>query len=290
MPDSPLLERAADFIWRNARLLDRHLFAYLYRDGPREGVLDALHAYHNGDGGFGHALEPDKRTPASQPIDVQVAFEVMDVVGLDATMAGQACDFLASVGEPNGSVACVLTGVNRYPHAPWWRLEGEPRGGINPTGAIAGLLLRQRFDHRWLRSATAYSWSVCEESDTVEPHDLACILTFLQNAPDRPRAVRAFERVSRNMLGAGVVEMDPAASGYVKKVLEWAPTPGSLCRPLFTRETVDAHLAALAAAQCDDGGWPITWPALSPACELEWRGHMTTRALRTLDAYGRLDR
>ena len=46
------------------------------------------------------------------------------------------------------------------------------------------------------------------------------------------------------------------------------------------------HLAALAAQQQPDGGWPISWPPISPGVELEWRGWRTILALLTLRAYG----
>ena len=62
-----LLDAAAGFVWRTARLLDRHRFAHLFLDGDRAPVLAALAAYQNPDGGFGNALEPDLRGPASQP-------------------------------------------------------------------------------------------------------------------------------------------------------------------------------------------------------------------------------
>jgi hypothetical protein len=39
--------------------------------------VDALRGYQNDDGGFGHALEPDKRCPASLPIDVETAFQAL---------------------------------------------------------------------------------------------------------------------------------------------------------------------------------------------------------------------
>ena len=52
-------EKAARFIWENGRLLERRLFDYYFRGGSREGVLSAIRAYRNEDGGFGHALEPD---------------------------------------------------------------------------------------------------------------------------------------------------------------------------------------------------------------------------------------
>ncbi len=65
MKTRPDLSKATDFIWRTARLLDRHRFAFLFLDGPRDAVLRALRPYQNADGGFGHALEPDLRGPVS---------------------------------------------------------------------------------------------------------------------------------------------------------------------------------------------------------------------------------
>jgi len=61
------------FILRQGRLLERRLLAACFEGGPAAGVVDALRGYRNDDGGFGHGLEPDKRCPASLPIDVEVA-------------------------------------------------------------------------------------------------------------------------------------------------------------------------------------------------------------------------
>jgi hypothetical protein len=57
---------------------------------------------------------------------------------------------------------------------------------------------------------------------------------------------------------------------------------------LFQDGAAAAVGTALRAYQNDDGGWPITWPAVSPLCELEYRGVVTIQALKTLQAYGRL--
>ena len=58
---------------------------------------------------------------------------------------------------------------------------------------------------------------------------------------------------------------------------------------MFADGVVGTHLDALIGKQQEDGGWPIAWPAVSPACELEYRGVVTLKALKTLRAYGRLD-
>src|SRR5215469_2192313 len=65
------------FLLSQARLLERRLFATIFLGQSGTHVIDALRGYQNDDGGFGHALEPDKRCPASLPIDVETAFQAM---------------------------------------------------------------------------------------------------------------------------------------------------------------------------------------------------------------------
>ena len=113
-----LFAHAETFIWSNARLLERQLFAYHFRGGSREAVLAALRAYQNEDGGFGQALEPDIRCPESQPVPVQHALEIIDTVGADAAMVRRACDFLAAITTAEGGVPFVLLWVGRV--RIWW--------------------------------------------------------------------------------------------------------------------------------------------------------------------------
>ena len=73
------LTAAQAFIDTHARLLDRRRYALL---GPASdlaadsaAVLAALDAYGNPDGGYGSGLEPDLRSPESQPAAAGHAFE-----------------------------------------------------------------------------------------------------------------------------------------------------------------------------------------------------------------------
>jgi hypothetical protein len=77
MPD---LDRILDFITSNARLLDRRRAELAVGDGDPEAALTVLAGYRNADGGFGWALEPDLRAPASQPVAALHAFEVLEEV------------------------------------------------------------------------------------------------------------------------------------------------------------------------------------------------------------------
>lgn len=89
------------------------------------------------------------------------------------------------------------------------------------------------------------------------------------------------------VIAAKLVELDPGATGYVRKPVDWAPTPESWCRRLFDDQVLSTSLDALAAGQQSDGGWTISWPPVSPLVELEWRGAITINVLKTLHAYGR---
>jgi hypothetical protein len=287
MRSAGILARAQEFMWRNGRLLERCLFAHLFGEGPRKPVLVALRAYQNEDGGFGNALEPDKRCPHSQPVDVETALHVLDHMdGLDDPMVERACDWLVTVTTGEGGVPFALPSVRDYPRAPWWEAEDDPPASLNPTAAIAGLLLKHDVQHPWLEGARDYCWGAIEGLETDEFHTLMPVVTFLEHAPDRERAERELERIGARI--AWVVERDPFATGYVKKPLDWAPTPDSFCRRLFDDELIAAHLAALAGRQQPDGGWPISWEPISRMVELEWRGMFTVDALRTLRAYGEL--
>ena len=281
-----VLASAQTFLWNNARLLERHLFAFLFQGGDPEPVHRALLAYQNQDGGFGNALEPDKRTATSQPIDQEMALRVMDDSHFDAQVALQICDFLETITTDEGGVPFVLPTVRDGSRAEWWNTElDEPPASINPTASIAGLLHKHRVHHPWLDRATDYCWKHVEHLQTISGHDFLCIQLFLEHVSDRERAERAFERVSSQLIEGGHIAYDPSASGYVFMPLTYASTPQSMSRQLFDGETVERNLAALAGKQQADGGWPIAWPAVSPACELEYRGIVTLNALKTLKAY-----
>lgn len=284
-------ERARNFIRKNARLLDRQIFAYLFASGSRQAVVMALKAYQNPDGGFGQALEPDKRCPESQPVDVEMALKILDLVSalddkqVQVEMILPTCDFLQSISTGEGGVPFALPSAKEYPHAPWWAVEDDPPASLNPTAGIVGLLLKYGIQHPWLDVAVGYCWRAIEASQTEMFHDLMPMIAFLENAPEHARAQRELSRIAERIARPGVVEMDPQAGGYVKMPLDWAPTPESFCRKLFDERTLNQHLVALAQRQRPDGGWPINWDPISPGVELEWRGWVTIGALFTLQAY-----
>ena len=282
---TPDFAAAAAFIAGNARIIDRRRFERLFGGGMAAPVRDAVAAYRNTDGGFGHAIEPDCRAPGSQPAAVAMALQIMDECDAwDQDLAQGACDWLTTVAPAEGGSSFVEPTLEGWPHAPWW--VPQPGASMISTGQISGTLHSRGVSHRWLDQATETMWTLLAKEAEVGPYDMRGALTFLQHVPDRERAEAEFGRIGPMVLQC--TELDPSASGEVHSPLDFAPLPDSIARALFEKSVIDAHLDHLAAAQRDDGGWTFNWAAWSPAAEREWRGFLTVDALRILRANGRI--
>ncbi len=286
MKKTPDFEAAADFLAARGRLLDRRVFERLFRGGAGEPVRDAVAAYRNADGGFGHALEPDCRAAASQPAAVEMGLRIMDLAGAwDERLVRDAVDWLSAIAPAEGGAAFVQPSVSEGPHAPWWvPAEGA---SLIQTGQIAGLLYARGFTHPWLDRAAQVMWSRIGTLTEPNAYEMFGVLAFLEQVPDRDRAEAAFERVGPLLFSGDLVTLDPEAAGETHSPLAFAALPGSIARRLFDTGVIEAHLDHLAGAQADDGGWTFNWPSWSPAAEADWRGFLTVDALRVLRANGR---
>jgi hypothetical protein len=285
---SPDINAAQRFLSANARVLDWRQFECLFRDGDPGTVRDAVAAYRNPDGGFGHALEPDGRSPGSQPLAIEFALRTLDETDAwDAGLAEGACDWLAEHAPAEGGAVFVDSSIEGWPHAPWWVPEDGHPASLITTGLLAATLHARGVSHAWLDRATSLLWEQIGALTGTGPYDMRAVARFLDHVPDRERAQRAFDRVGPMIIDQGLVTVDPDAPGEIHTPLDFAPLPGSLARRLFDKPVIEAHLDHLAAAQRHDGGWMFNWQAWSPAAEREWRGAMTVGALFLLRANGR---
>lgn len=283
------IDSAAQFLAAEARILERRLFERLFRGGDRRAVRDAVAAYRNPDGGFGHGLEPDGRTPTSQPAAVELALRVLDLADVfDEQLVGGACDWLAGTAPPGGGVGFVDGSVQGWPRAPWWEPTPVTVASVAMTGQIAGTLVRRQVEHPWVEAATEYLWGAIDHLEQPGPYDMIGVLRFLQFVADRQRAETAFDRVGPLLLEHNLVQLDPDAPGEVHFPLTFAPGPDWLARRLFDQPLIDRHLDHLQRSQQEDGGWTFNWLAWSPAAAREWRGIVTVEALTVLRENGRL--
>jgi hypothetical protein len=285
------LDAASRFMASHARLLDRRRFDVVVHDAPADGPLAALSGYRNPDGGYGWGLEPDLRATESQPGPALHAFEVFeDILPATTPRAVQLCDWLASVSLPDGGLPFAVPISDGAGCAPFWVRADPTVSSLQITAVVTAVARRVAAGdpavagHPWLAGATDYCLAAIETMGD-EPHalELAFAVQFLDAVHDsHPEAAGLIARLGKHIPASGLVHVGGGLEDEVMRPLDFAPAPDRPARTLFPPEAISAELERLASQQQDDGGWPVDFGSYSPAAALDWRGHMTVRAVSIL--------
>jgi hypothetical protein len=281
------LDAAEQFMFRTARVLERRRLAMVLHGAPAEPVRDALLAYRNPDGGFGHALEPDVRAPHSEPVATLAALEVLAALPAartDPLIAG-ATAWIDTIADADGGVPFVLPEAARYPRAPWMVPSD---GGSHLTFALAAVLWELEASTPWRDRATGWCWTKLQEPDELSAYWIKFGLAFLDGVDDAPRAEAAIERLRPRLGHDGTIPVPGGTANERLRPLALSPRPEGRSRRLFSADQITPDLDRLEAGQQDDGGWTFDWLAWTPAQELEWRGRVTLEALSLLLSHGRI--
>jgi hypothetical protein len=107
-------------------------------------------------------------------------------------------------------------------------------------------------------------------------------------ADDEPAAAPLLERFGAAIPPDGSLHVEGGAPDEYIRPLDFSPLPDRPVRRLLAPDAVAADLDRLADRQGNDGGWDVDHTPNSPAAVLDWRGHITVRALAILRANGRL--
>ena len=286
------MRRILDFIAANARLLDRRRAELAVGDGDPEAALLVLAGYRNADGGFGWALEPDLRAPASQPVAALHAFEVLEEVApVTSPLAVGLLDWLDAVALPSGALPFALPGTASAGSAPMWESADTESPSLHMTAVVLGIAHRvARHDpavaaHPWLQRAT--HWAT-EEIAALDGPGGAIEFRYVLQLLDALDAGGELERLGAHLPADGTMAVAGGKPGEAMRPLDFAPEPGRPLRALIDPRAIEADLDRLEAEQHDDGGWDVDWAHWSAAGGFEWRGWATVRALRILRANGRV--
>jgi len=281
------ITRARAFLFSEARLLERLLFAVIFEGASPQAVGNLIKAYQNTDGGLGHALEPDVRCPESQPLFVEAGLKALHHAGLrDPAIALPMCQFLETVSDAAGLVPAILEDALHSPHAAHWSRAGVT--GLNPTAGICGLLHYQGIEHPWLARATQTCCELLLQDPALEAHTLRSAAFLVEHLPDRAAAGLMAEKIAAALPKASFFIPQAPVNTYGLTPLHFASSPTSQWRSIFTDDQIEGHLDDLMSRQQEDGGWPISWNPPGEASRCEWRGVWTLEALLTLAAYGRI--
>jgi hypothetical protein len=291
------LPAARSFLATHGRILDRRRLDILLGGGDADGVVAALEAHRNPDGGFGWGLEPDLRDAGSQPTAGMHAFEVLaEVAPTDRTtgIALALCDWLSACTRPDGGLPFALPIDDPAGCAPWWLGADPTTSALQMTTQVAATAhLVARRDpavaaHPWLATATGWCVDAIRRMEaTPTAYELLFAVQFV-NAWAGPGADDLLDRLGAHVPADGVVPVAGGAEGEALRPLDLAPLPTSPARRLVAAEVIESDLDRLAGAQQADGGWTVDFPSSSPAGALEWRGYVTVEAVAVLRGNGRI--
>ena len=299
-----LFSQARGYIKENARQIDRRLFAYHFEDEAAASVIDALARYQNHDGGFGNALEPDLRTPASSVIATSTGLSILREVSAPASdpLVQRAIAYLLdNYDETHLRWPIIPPAANDAPRAWWWDFDKSEYnfGGflINPRAAIIGHLQNYAplVPTTFLNDLTERVVSHMESlPDEMSLNDTLCLIGLAEaaNLPHliRNRIVSKLSQVVRQS-----VIVDPEKWGeYCLQPLDIAPHPNSLLVHAIALKHIESQLFYDIVNQLPDGSWslPWSWAELDPVAwamaEREWKGHEAVNKLRILRDWGRI--
>jgi len=182
-------ETIKKWMYKNARPLDLARWQFHFEKVTNENVVNALSAYQNEDGGFGHALEPDCWNPNSSPIQIQFAMEILREIVFDDLASPIIQNIVRYLDSGknfcNNKWECEIESNNDYPHASWWQWKAPIFHSYNPTAFLAGFMLR----HSKPGSDAYEKAEICvkqaagtfiNQTDDEGSHNLHCLLRMYQ--------------------------------------------------------------------------------------------------------------
>ncbi|MCU1375751.1 MAG: hypothetical protein JWO68_3037 [Actinomycetia bacterium] len=290
------LPAATSFVAGHGRILDRRRLELVLGGGDTAGVLAALDAHRNPDGGYGWALEPDLRSAESQPTAGMHAFEVMaEVAPVITPRAVELCDWLEAHTLVDGGLPFVLPIGDPAGCAPWWLGADSTPSSLQMTAQVAANAHHVAghdpavAGHPWLATATEWCLAAIGAIEaTPHAYELLFALQLLDAVADTvPDADGLIERLGRHIPAGGAMPVVGGIEGQRLYPTDFAPEPDRPLRRLFADEVVAADLDRLAALQQPDGGWVVDYDSFSPAATLDWRGYATVRAVAVLERNAR---
>ena len=294
-------QRAKNFIMDQGRAFDQRRFEFHFENGAADAVLAALSPYQNDDGGFGHSLEPDIRTPASSAIVTTIGFQMLREIRAPVShiLVRKGIQYFIDTYDEHQQVWYIVPPeVDGAPHAPWWNYESTTesfgRFLVNPRAEIVGYLheFSDGVPTKLLKTLTT---AVLEHLDSLpdemEMHDTLCCVRLAETEalPDRDKIWAKLARTAMH----GVARNTEQLTGYVLKPLWLVPSPES---PLAAgiKDEVEMNLDFEIGQQGEDGSWSpnFSWDDQYPeawrAAKKDWQSRITVDTLKTLKDFGRI--
>jgi hypothetical protein len=274
------LNNARSFVHAHGNLWERALWDYLFDKGSAERVQNCLLPYKNADGGWGHGLEHDIKTPQSNPLMLEFLLSIWrdTEVPLGNLLKGTP-QWLESNQKPDGSLINPSNLLD-YPHAQWWQEGHTVPASITGNLIRLGLCpesVRER-TRKWvqqnldLESIQTNNWLFMN----YRPYDYFFYEDNFPQLDDHRQAV--LENIYSTALGH-------EKSGEQHKLFpffQFASSPESEIAKNAPAGLVERILDYLENSQREDGGWDdehgLTY----------WQPYFSTIILLALKRFGRV--
>ena len=307
MKQTNLYEQAKSWMYRNARPLELARWQFHFEGGSALAVTNALAAYQNKDGGFGHALESDSWNPNSSPINTFHAIELLEEIKFyekSHPMIIGILNYLDSDVDFDGKVwSNVLLSNNEYPHAPWWHHESVSTShhSYNPTAGLVGFSLSYADPNSKLYTKCM---SIANEAveeilkvDQIDMHALVCYIKLLDHCK-RAEIKTSFDqmklerKISQLVNQAITKDISLWAIQYVCKPSQFFNSPKSLFYA-ENKVVADYECEFIQNTVNSDGVWDVTWsweayPEEWALSKNWWKAHIAVNNMCYLRNFGSL--
>jgi len=288
-------DRGRIFIEHRAREIDRARLAFVTGASDAKPVLEALGAFQNTDGGFGHAIEPDLRASTSTAIATSVGLQVLrelDAPAENPIVKRAIAWALANLDREKFVWPITTREAAAGVHAPWWNWVDDVDASwnfyrYNPSADLFGALCQWRalVPEKLLADfANDFLWRL-KNNPPEQIYDLYCCLR-LWNSKGVPEELR--EPLKAAVIAAAEAQ-DPES--FHVNYFELVPSKDALLYPVL-KERLARAIARALKTQGDDGGWHPAWSWAEvdekawTQAEREWTGVLTRQTLETVHRFG----
>ncbi len=297
-------DKAKNYLFNHGRKLDQALFRYYFEEGSSEQVVTELNKFQNEDGGFGHGLEADLRSPDSSVIaaahGLDILAELDNNKNLEITQ--KAVSYILDQFDDKKEVwEMIPNEVNNTPHPWWWSYDKLEKnfGGflVNPRARVIGNLWA--FNHLvpqgFLEKITITLIKYIEDlPDELGMYDLlSCTILLESKQLPEEFSQQLLSRLIKSLPLTMVKNTDQIAAHQVTPLF-LIESPKSKLTPAIPEALLIANLDWLLDTQLPNGSWDLGWDwreidaDLWAQAEKDWKGSHIVKNLKTLSAFGRI--
>ena len=286
------IEKAKDFIIHNARPLELSLYQYFYKHSDKEKVLSELRKFQNKDGGFGNGLEADNWNPNSNPIatnDALITLYRIQSLERDNEIVNGIIKYLSShdsFDEEKRRWLFAVDSNEQYPHAIWWKKDGDGISHYNPTVSLAAFMVcfgddgNREYYSQIVKEAFSVLFELEKWGDELKCYMLAhqMLAGFgINNVIDLSATQREIESKLAEII----------CTDTTKYGVEYVPVPSDFFPGIYKEfltealnPVITAEMEVLGKIQNQDGGFDISWQWYTDYKEFEtardwWRPRIT---------------